>query len=173
MRILIIFILSISASVVGNSQNAIQGFIDKYGEAENFNHLTLQGSMLNFAANYSDSKEEQKVLTKINRINAIWTKDFNPIRKKDITSVLKSLRKDQFEPYIVAQNKGSNVNFLIQENGQQITGVVVLIDNADYFLLVQLDGKLRFEDLSEIDLEIEGMEHFKKLPKDRRKLKKA
>jgi len=34
-------------------------------------------------------------------------------------------------------------------------------------------GNLRFEDLGNMDIDIEGMDYFKKLPKNRAELKRA
>ncbi len=112
-------------------------------------------------------------LDKLNKLTAVWIEDYNPISKKEVNNLLKSLRKDQFEPLIIARSGTANVKFMIQENGRFINSVILLIDGIDNFLLINLTGNLDYEDLSNMDIDINGMEHFKKLPKKRPTPKRA
>lgn len=154
-------------------QNTLTHFFNQYSELENVNKLTLQGGLLQLAGNSAETKREKKALNKLNKLSAMWIEDFNPVSKKEVNYLLKSLRKDHFESLIMFRDNGSNVNFLIQENGRHITGVILLIDDDDSFFLINLEGNLDFEDLGNIEMDIEGMDYFKRLPKNRADLNKA
>ncbi|MFK7981951.1 MAG: DUF4252 domain-containing protein [Saprospiraceae bacterium] len=155
------------------AQNGLNRFVEQYAGLEYANKLTLQGGLLQLIGNDSEQEEAQKTLTKLNKLTALWIEDFNPVSKKEINYLLKNLRKDRFESLIMVKEGGANVNFMVQENGQNITGVILLVDGVDSFLLINLMGNLQFEDLGNIDLDIEGMDYFKKLPKNRAELKRA
>ena len=155
------------------AQNGLNRFVEQYAGIEHANKLTLQGGLLQLIGNDSENQKAQKTLTKLNKLTALWIDDFNPVSKKEVNQLLRNLRKDRFESLIMVKEGGANVNFMVQENGQNITGVILLVDGIDSFLLINLMGNLQYEDLGNIDLEIEGMDYFKKLPKNRAELKRA
>jgi len=167
--------LFVALFATGNAfaQNGLERFVEQYAGIENVNKLTLQGGLLQLIGNNSDNQKAHKTLTKLNKLTALWIDDFNPISKKEINYLLKNLRKDRFESLVMVKDGSANVNFMVQENGDNITGVILLVDDDDSFLLINLMGNLKFEDLGNMDLDIEGMDYFKKLPKNRAALKRA
>jgi len=155
------------------AQNGLERFVEQYAGIENVNKLTLQGGLLQLIGNHSDDKKAHKTLQKLSKLTALWIEDFNPVSKKEVNSLLRNLRKDRFVSLIMVKEGSANVNFMVQENGAHITGVILLVDDEDSFLLINIMGNLLFEDLGKIDLDIEGMDYFKKLPKNRASLKRA
>ncbi len=173
MKSWIFLVVAFFATGTAIAQNGLEQFVEQYAEFESANKLTLQGGLLQLIGNASDDRETHQTLTKLNKLTALWIEDFNPVSKREVNYLLKNLRKDRFESLILVKEGSANVNFMVQENGQNITGVILLIDDADSFLLINLMGNLRFEDLGNIDLDIEGIDYFKKLPKNRAQLKRA
>lgn len=173
MRSWLFLVVAFFATSTGIAQNGLEQFVEQYEGFENVNKLTLQGGLLQLFGNDSDNRKARNTITKLNKLTALWIEDFNPISKKDINYLLKNLRKDRFESLVMVKEGAANVNFMVQENGKNITGVILLIDDNDSFLLINLMGNLQFEDLGHIDLDIEGMDYFKKLPKNRAQLKRA
>ena len=159
--------LFVAFFATGNAiaQNGLDRFIAQYEGIEHANKLTLQGGLLQLIGNDSGHEKAHKTLTKLNKLTALWIEDFNPVSKQEVNYLLRNLRKDRFESLIMVKEGSANVNFMVQENGRNITGVILLVDDEDSFLLINLMGNLQFEDLSNIDLDIEGMGYFKKLPK--------
>lgn len=171
MRTIIIPILCLLAMNSVFAQNSLNQFFNNYSEIEDINKITLEGGLLKMISQSED--EAGRSLAKLDRLSALWTDEMNPISKKEVNQLLRGLRRDNFESLVTVREGSSNVNFLVQENGTYITGVILIVDDIDSFLIVNLKGKLKFEDLGNMDIDIEGMEHFKKLPKDRSKLKRA
>lgn len=171
MRTIIIVIVCLMAMNPVFAQNSLNQFFNSYSELEDINKITLEGGLLKMISQSED--EVGHSLAKLDKLSALWTDEMNPISKKEVNQLLRGLRRDNFESLLMVREGSSNVNFLVQENGTYITGVILIVDGIDSFLLVNLKGKLKFEDLGNMDLDIEGMEHFKKLPKDRSKLKRA
>ncbi|MEM1124948.1 MAG: DUF4252 domain-containing protein [Bacteroidota bacterium] len=173
MRSPIIIILALLASSYTFAQTAVERFFAQHSQLENVNKFSLQGGLLQLFSNDLADTNAQKTMRKLNQLSAIWVEDFNPIDTRAVKSLLKNLQKDAYEPLIMAKDGSASVNFLLQENRSGITGVVLVVDDDDHFLLVHLTGNLQFEDLSNVDFDIEGMDHFKKLPKSRDRLKRA
>lgn len=173
MRSWIFVFVAFLATSSAIAQSGLKRFVEQYEGIEQVNKLTLQGGLLQLIGNHSDNQKAHKALTKLNKLTALWIDDFNPVSKKEVNYLLKNLRKDHFESLIMVKEGSANVNFMVQENGENITGVILLVDDVDSFLLINLMGNLRFEDLGNIDLDIEGMDYFKKLSKNRAELKRA
>jgi hypothetical protein len=167
MKPVLIFIIATFAISHSYAQKSLHQFIEKYAEVENFNNISLQGSLLNLVFNNSKNKKESVTSLNLKQLTAFWTEDYNPISKKEVRQLLNSLRKDNYEDLIFVKDGSANVNFLIQENAKTITGVILLVDDIDDFYLIQLSGKMNYDNLRDLDLDIEGIEHFKKLPKNR------
>ncbi len=173
MRHSFLIIIAIFASSYTFAQTSVERFFNQYAELENVNKFTLQGGLLQLFSSDLEDQDAQKTMRKLNKLSAIWVEDYNPVSHKAVKSLLRNLHKDRFEPLVMVKEGATNVNFLVQENGDRITGVILVVDADDSFLLVHLTGSLKFEDLSNVDFDIEGMDHFKKLPKKRAHLKRA
>lgn len=173
MKYPILLVLAIFASSHTFAQTSVERFLNQYGEVENINKLTLQGGLLQLFSQDLAESATKKTMNKLDKLTAIWVENYNPINPKEVRSLLNNLQREQFEPLVMVKDGSANVNFLVQENGNRITGVILLIDDDDHFLLVHLMGNLKFEDLSNVNFEINGMEYFKKLPKKRSHLKRA
>lgn len=170
MRNCILLFVAAMATSYTFAQSNLDQFFNQYSDYENVNKVSLEGGLLKLVGN---SSKEGEFLSKLNKLTAIWIEDYNPISKKEVNYLLKSLRKDRYERLITARSGTSNVKFMIQENGRYISSVILLIDDIDNFLLINLSGNLDYEDLSKMDIDINGMEHFKKLPKKRPTPKRA
>jgi len=170
MRNCILLFVALMATSYTFAQSHLDQFLNHYADYDHVSKVSLEGGLLKLMGNTS---KDGQLLSKLNKLTAIWVEDYNPISKKEVNYLLKNLRKDQYEPLIIARSGTSNVKFMIQENAHHINSVILLIDDIDNFLLIHLTGNLDYEDLSNIDMEINGMEHFKKLPKKRPLSKRA
>ncbi len=173
MRSWIFLFVACFATSTTIAQNGMTQFMEQYSNLENVNKLSLEGGLLQLVGGQSDSPKAKQTLNKLNKLTAFWIDDFNPISKKEVNCLLKNLRKDRFESLIMVKDGTANVNFMIQENGDRITGVILVVDDEDSFLLINLMGNLRYEDFENIDIDIEGMDYFKKLSKEKGGLKRA
>ncbi len=170
MRNCILLFVALTATSYTFAQNHLDQFFQQYADYENVSKINLEGGLLKLVGNNS---KEGKTLSKLSKLTAIWVEDYNPISKKEVNALLRSLHRDRYEPLITAKSGTSNVKFMIQENGRHINSVILLIDDIDNFLLINLRGNLEYEDLSTIDMDINGMEYFRKLPKKRLNPKRA
>ncbi len=148
---------------------SVKTFYDRYTNQEKVSDYTINGWLLKVASEYSDNADASKVLEKITQLRVLVMDDGNPISSHEYKDFMKVLRKDSFEELIKIKDKDVDVDFFIREEGQHITNVLMLVNEKDGFVLISLEGLLKMEDLKNINLDIEGGEHFeamgKKIPR--------
>jgi hypothetical protein len=78
--------------------------------------------------------------------------------------LVKAVRRDRFEDLMSIKDEDDNIQIMIREKGETVTDVLVLINGDDHFTLLSLEGKLKFSDLNNLHIDIDGAEHFEKVP---------
>jgi len=152
----------------------IRQFYNKYKHMDNVENIQLGGWVLKLAAKFADENEEVKPFARhISRLRVMTMEEGNLVTKKEYNSLVRQLRNSKFEDLFNARDGGELVQLLIREDGDRITDVLLLISGSDSFTMVSLEGALRFKDLRELDIDIEGGDHFKSLPSDRNDITKA
>jgi len=130
MKYPILLIIAIFASSYTFAQTSVERFYNQYAELENVNKFTLQGGLLQLLSSDLADPSAKKTMRKLNKLTAFWMEDYNPVSHKDVKSLLRGLQRDQFEPLVMIKDGSANVNFLVQENGDRITGVILLVDDG-------------------------------------------
>lgn len=174
MRNLIIVVLFALLPGIAISQTKyIKSFYDKYKHHENVQDVKLQGWVLKLASSFSDESTATRILNNISYLRVLIMDNGNLVGKKDYQKLLQSVRQDQFEELIRVKEKDKNIEFFIREDAEAISDVLILVNSADNFVLLSLEGRLHFSDLNQLNIEVDGAEHFKKLPKDKKDLPRA
>lgn len=165
MKKLIIAIAIMVIPFLASSQNeCIEKFYDKYVGNEKITDISLNGWILSLASEMSDD-EGDKILEKITKLRIMIAEENNTISKTEIKQLMKDVRKNKFEDLMTIRDDGNQINFMIRENNNTITNVLVVIRGDDDFILLSLEGNLNFDDLKELKFDVEGGDVFKKLPK--------
>jgi hypothetical protein len=90
--------------------------------------------------------------------------DGNLVTPKEYQKLLKNMRKNGFEELFRVREGHEDVGLYIREEHQKVTNVLLTVHGQDNFILLSLEGLLKFSDLNDLHLDIEGMEHFENLP---------
>lgn len=167
--LLIASALFLTMSALFAQTESVKSFYERYTNQEKVSDYTINGWLLKVASEYSDNTDASKVLEKITQLRVLVMDDGNPISSHEYKDFLKVLRKDDFEELIKIKDEDVDVDFFIREEDQHITNVLMLVNEKDGFVLISLEGLLKMEDLKNINLDIEGGEHFetmgKKIPR--------
>ncbi len=167
MKNIIVLITMMAMPVLLFSQKeSVEKFCKKYKDGENTMHITLSGLGINLAAAFSDDENSKKVINKIERVRVLFTEDGNIINPQDYKSLMKEMKNDDFEELIKIRDGNSNINILFLEKGNTVTNIILTVDGDDGFILLELEGKLDWKDLQNLDIDVEGAEHFKKIPEE-------
>ena len=157
-----------------NAQNkSVKSFYNKYKHYENVSNVSLQGWVLNIAANFADEETEARLLKKITKLRVLIMEDGNLVTSKDYRSLINDLENDRFEQLMQVRDGSERIDFYIQDDGDTISNVIMLINGSDEFILVSLEGNLKFSDLKELNFEVEGGDNFKKIPKNKKDVPRA
>ena len=167
MKKIIIAIAILAIPFFASSQHeCIEKFYDKYIKDEKVTDISLDGWILSLAAKMSD-EEGTEILEKVTKLRIMVAEEKNIVTKSDIKQLMRDVRKNEFEDLLTVREENTRVNFMIREEGDKITNVLVVVYGDDEFVLLSLEGNLDFDELRELDFDVEGGDIFKKLPKKR------
>ena len=152
---------------------SVEQFFEKYNDYEDSFEISLQGWMLKGASLFADDDVSKDLMRKISKLRVLIMDEGSLVSKQDIGRLLKNVRGQQFEDLMEIRDDGNKINFLIRENNNQITNVLMLLKGDDDFILISLEGLLKFEDLNRLEINVTGGDHFKKVPKNRRDVPRA
>lgn len=173
-KILFIATLLCVASVSFAQPKAIKNFYDKYKNLEGVEDIKLQGWLLKLAAGFADEDPEAKrLLKKITQLRILTMDHGNLVSQQEYNQLVKNIKQEDFEDLFMVKEEGKNLQFLIREKGEMITDVLLLISGDEEFVLLSLEGLLKFSDLNDLNIEVEGSDHFKKLPENKKDIPKA
>lgn len=163
--IIAIAFVAILPSIAFGQNKGIEKFYNKYKAQENVTDINLQGWVLDVAAKFTDD-ESGNVLEKITKLRVLVVGDENIVPNTEYNQLVKDVKKDAFEDLIQFREGKSKVNIMFREKGDKITNVLLLVSGEEDFILLSLEGNLSWKDLKSLEIDVEGAEHLKKLPKD-------
>lgn len=166
---IIILVMGCMPMLLAAQNDGINKFFQKYKKLNDAEHFKLGGFILDLAVGFTDDEDTKSILKKINRIRLLTIEDRNPVDQSDYKNLVKEINNAKFSPLIKVKDGKDQVDIYVQERNNFISEIVVLINGEDEFLLLNLTGKLKFEDLNDLDLDIKGSEHLDSLP-DRREV---
>jgi hypothetical protein len=157
-----------------HAQNpVVSNFMRKFGKYEQATHLNIGGLFLKIAAKSSDDDEANRIMRSISSLHLLNFDENNPVEANDVNQLMQQLRQEKFEDLAYFKDGDSHVRFMIKESQEVITDLIMIIKGDKNFLLLNLEGKLKYTDLNDFNMEVNGSKEFKRLPEDRKKLPKA
>ena len=97
----------------------------------------------------------------------------NLVQPDEYRRLVKDIHQSQFEQLLTIRDGGDDIGFYIREKGDTITDVVLLVNGSDGFILLSLEGLLKFSDLNDLHIDVEGANHFEKLPEKKKDVPRA
>ena len=152
---------------------AIAQFYEKYTQHENVTDVKLQGWLLEIASNFADDEQAKKILNKITYLRVLVMEEGNLVSPEEYKNLLKDIRQSSFEELFKIREGQQDIGFYIREKGDSITDVLLLVNGEDEFVLLSLEGLLKFSDLNDLNIDIDGAGHFKKLPEKKGEVPRA
>lgn len=174
MRYCLILAFICSLAAAAHTQTPfLSEFYDTYKQKEHTTDVKLQGWLLKLAAEQSEEAPAGQLLNKISYLRVLLMEEANLVPEADYRQLLRNLRRNAFEELLFIQEGSEKISLYIREDGKHITDVLVLVNGADSFVLLSLEGMLRFSDLNDLNIDIEGAEHFERLPDNRKDIPRA
>lgn len=151
----------------------VKRFYNQYKDFEDVTHIKLQGWLLRIASNYADDADAEKLLKKVTHLRIITMEDGSLVTPASYNKLLDEVRKDSFEDLLQLREGSERIDMLFKEKKGEITDVLLLISGDGEFLLLSLQGHLKFSDLNDLDIDVDGGNYFKQIPEDKAMLPKA
>lgn len=170
MRLILFCLLCLLIPDWGMSQSpAIRHFYDQFRSHEDATRISMGGGLLRLAATFSGEKEARKILRKVSHMRLLVIENRDPVSPEAYTQLIKGIQADRFEQLMQIREGGQHIDFYLREDGDTITDVLMLLREEGEFLMLNLEGKLKFSDLNDLHLDVDGAEQLVKLPENRPK----
>ena len=173
-NILVILLFAILTPMTINAQTSVNRFFNKHSASKNAISVDISGILIKVAAKIAaEEHEAAEILASINRLQVLVLEDENPVSASEFQSFTTKLRKDDFEDLMTVREGKTRVNFFIREKNDKIQNILILVSEEDNFVMLNLKGKIKFSDLNKLNFDVEGSEHFKKIPKYKKDVPRA
>jgi len=151
----------------------IRRFFNQYKDYDDVTHVKLQGWLLKIASRHADDDSAEKLLRKISHLRIMTMENGSLVTPASYNQLLREVRDESFEDLLQLREGSERIDILFKEKNGEITDVLLLISSEDEFMLLNLEGRLKFSDLNDLDIEVEGGDYFKKIPEEKAMLPKA
>jgi hypothetical protein len=149
---------------------AIQEFHNKYKDNGKYITVHIEGGLLKVLSNIDTEDEDTDDL--LNVISKLEGIDLHAIDKreagfseKDIKKLKKEIRKEKFDELLLVREGETNIDFLVKEKNGKISDLLLLIDEAHEFVVLNFTGEIDLAALTRLsdELDIKGAKHLKKM----------
>ena len=165
MRNFILLTLLVVLPVMASAQSRhITQFYNHYKAQEEVTKLNLRGFVLSLASTFADDKDARKILRKVSHLRLLVMEDGKLVSPEEYTSLIRGIKSDRFEELMLLREEKQRIEFFLREEGETITDVLMLLHGDGEFLMLSLEGAFNFSDLNDLKIDIDGGEHFSKIP---------
>ena len=169
---IVTFLLSLllSGSNIWAQQSPVDLLFDKYSGKEGFTSVYISKYMFDLfssiEADDPDAKEMQQAVSNLNSIRILSMDD--PGKFPEINfynEIMKDLPADTYKELMVVKEKNQDLKFLIRENGDKISELLLLIGGTDDNTLISITGNIDLKTISKLSksMNIEGLENLEKV----------
>ena len=172
-NIFIVLLVAVASLAMPNqvqAQNdAISKYFDKYMDDENFTVVYISSKMFEmFAKIDPDVDEEVKEVIRDLKGLRILVRDEGGL--KYYKEAIKKINFDEYEELMTVRDDGTNVKFVIREEGDIIKELLLIVGGDDEFVLMSFMGKIDLAKISrlakDMEIDIDGLEHLEKIDEE-------
>lgn len=150
--------------------DAIQKFFSKYMEDERFSRVYISPKMMQMAGGFlknnsegdKDAQELGALISKIRGIRILSSEEVNGSTL--YKEVIGTLSINKYEDLMDVYDKGTNLKFMVREEGGLVRELMMLSGDSGNFTLLSMLGSFTYEDLNMLaeKTNIPGMEEYGK-----------
>ncbi len=163
--ILIIALLSFTVQSQAQ-EDAISNYFEQYLEDENFTVVYISARMFQLFSKLDlEDEENQEVLEAIKDLRGIriLTTEHNTMQY--YKEAKKKINTKGYEILMTVRDEDENVEFLIKEEGDKISELLLLVGGEEDFVLMSFIGTIDINKIAKLSksMEIDGLEHLEKI----------
>ncbi len=148
--------------------DAVTTFYEKYSEVEDAVQVEFTGWITKKIVQYSDDEDVKRALKDVTGLRVLVLEKANDAMRADFKTLRNDIPRNNYEALLkVREGKHTTVEFLIKEANGIVDDVLLMVHDEEELVLLNLTGKFNLRDLDKIDLDmdIDGINHFDKLKK--------
>jgi len=162
-RIIWVFVLSASMTFV-YGQKSIDALFNKYAGKDGFVTVTLKGDLLKLIRSKDDDNDKDCWPGHITEIRILAQEDEEMKVENFYDLVVKDINVRDYEEFMSVRNSDQDLKMLVRTEGKTISEFL-LIGGGEDNLIIQIKGKMTFEEAEDFSSEVKK-EHGAKMLSD-------
>ncbi len=163
---MLVFIITIPA-ILFAQVNPLDSYISQYDGTPGFYYMDMKTNMFNFdKKGESQIKSDNVIDFKIISFEKTDNSTFDP--GKIYNDFSKNLSKDVYKGLVEVKSSGENVNMLVKKTGDQITEIIVTVQEKDEITIIVASGSFDLKDIAKLSelKNCKGLQTLEKLCED-------
>lgn len=154
-------------TLVGFSQDQyLDNFFSKYQKNGGIN-ISMDSPGPWLSGILSNDKDAQSFAKKITGFHMMMLdKTDNPALESDLAELNRNLSKENFDELVSVKKSDNRVSLLARDAGNYISDMFLVVTGSDHVILVQLQGKLSYDDLHKIESSVKDTNRHQKTGSD-------
>lgn len=161
----IMALMLLSSLQMQAQSKSVNSFYKKYKKEAEARNIKINSFIIDVSRSFMDD-ETSNILKKFSKVQLLVIDDSKIVNPSDLTHLLKSVKKEQFEDLINIRDGLSSVQILVRDSKKGITDLLLVVQDQeeDDFVLLSIQGLFKYEDLKDLDIDFNGKEHLDQLP---------
>ena len=147
-KFVLILLVALAPAFLVAQNSAVEKLFDKYGGEKGFTTVTINGSLLKMAAQFSDDDDDLDVLDDINTIKILVQEDGEASNFYSV--VMSELKRDSYEELMTVNTDEEDVIFLIKKSGDRISEFLLVVGGENENAIIYMGGSLSMKDLAKL-----------------------
>jgi hypothetical protein len=163
--VLMVAVASLAMPNQAKAQNdAITKYFDKYVNDESFTVVYISPKMFDMFAKL-DPEIDKEVKDVIKDLKGLRILVREQEGMKYYNEAAKKINFDEYEELMTVRDEGTNVKFIVKEEGELIKELLLIVGGPDEFVLMSFIGKIDLAKISKLSksMDIDGIEHLEKI----------
>jgi hypothetical protein len=170
MKKIVLFFAPLCLNLMMQAQsNPVDDMFNKYSEKQGFTVVSISSKMFSMFANRDvENKDADDIISKLKSIKILSVED--SLLNKNLnfyTELSKKLDLSVYEELMVVKEGPDITKFLIRQNGNTISELLVITGGPGGNSLISIKGELNLKNISELSksLDMQGLKNLDKIEK--------
>ena len=141
----------------GAQTKSINQFYRKYKHSEEVFNITVPGWLIKLGAGIAKSQAETpeeraafQMVKKFKKLKFMVMEDDNLVTPRDYNRLISGVQSESFEELLSVRSDGARINFYIRDKQETIKNMLILVHEADSFIMVSAKTKLKLEEIADL-----------------------
>jgi len=129
-------------------------FLNDFTDGREVSEISLSGNLFSFS-----NKDDVK--SKLDKFQLYIFDEDDHLSKNDVSKIKNEVRKEGFELLNMVKSSGSLVEIYVNDNGDVIEDLFMMVKGDDTNILFYANGEIRYSDLKNLNIDFDGSDALK------------